>query len=97
MYAIGTETFKVLAVSKNTNSFGLKNCIMVSKRGICYSGCANYLNVPKQDTNIEVPVSLVNNGLAKFDFVSLGFELVERLEDCPEDVIREVFRNEEEG
>ena len=45
---IPTEKFKVVAVSSNTNSFGLYQCVMVSKSGKGYKACASYLSIPKQ-------------------------------------------------
>jgi len=91
MFARGTEIFKVIAVSSNTNSFGLKQCVMVSVKGIAFKACANDLNMPKKDSEISVPVS-ISGEKANFDFASLGFEIPEKTEDCPEEVLAEIFK-----
>ncbi len=86
------EEFRVIAVSKNANSFGLKHCVMVSKAGVCLSGCANSLNVPKENVILFVPY-YTSNGLENYHLEELGFELTERLADCPKDVVIEIFRH----
>ena len=66
------EKFKVVAVSENTNSFGLKQMKLVGKSGVLYTACANYLNVRKEGETFLVDT----NG--KGDHFFNCFELVER-------------------
>lgn len=83
--------FKVLAVSQNTNSFGLKQMIMVGRKGEAYKGCFNCLNVKKQGEVIHGIVTL-NEDTAEFKHVEFtGGELVQRVEDVPETILKDVW------
>lgn len=48
--------FKVAGVSANTNSFGLRGHILVSKTGICVELGLNSLNSVPKGTVVKVPV-----------------------------------------
>ena len=84
--------FKVVAVSSNTNSFGLFQCVLVAKNGLAYKACANSLNIPKQGDTISIPYRGNGNGLsnATLDFGG-KFEIPERIEDAPQEIIDEVW------
>lgn len=74
--------FKVVAVSSNTNSFGLTQMIVINRVGKTFSMCANYLNVKKQGA------SLHKHPTKGFGSV----ELVEELTTAPREVIKEIFK-----
>ena len=87
------EKFKVVAVSNNTNSFGLHQCVMIAKDGTAYKACANSINVPKRDEVIDVRVILNKKGeVLDYDFTSRSFEIPERIEDAPNEVIEEIWK-----
>lgn len=88
-----TTQFKVVAVSANTNSFGLHQCVMLAKNGVAYKACANYLNVPKKGDILEVPALLDKdkNPTDKFNFSALSFEIPEKMPIAPKEVIAEVW------
>jgi hypothetical protein len=66
-------TLQVIAVSLNTNSFGLRNQIFIGDNGKGYQAAASQLNVRKQGDILEVPGSTDNDVLTFF--VRQGFEL----------------------
>ena len=94
-HALKPETmvleFKVVAVSENTNSFGLKQMVMVGRKGEAYKGCFNYLNVKKQGEIIRGIVTLDNDTAEIKHCEFTGGELVERIENAPEDVVKEIW------
>lgn len=90
------KLFKVVVVSENTNSFGLKQMVLLAKDGEAYKVCANSLNVRKEGDTVvqELTFSeeigqeskVVNRAFA------LNFEIPERLNDkAPQTVIDEVW------
>jgi hypothetical protein len=94
-HALKPETmvleFKVISVSENTNSFGLKQMVMVGRKGEAYKGCFNYLNVKKRGEIIHGIVTLNDDAEIKcVEFT--GVELVQRIEDAPEDVLKEIWK-----
>lgn len=86
-----TEQFKVLMVSENHNSFGLRQCVMIAKDGTAFKACANDLNIPKKGDTLEVPVT-VGKFKTNYNFSALSFEIPERMEDAPKGVIKEVWQ-----
>lgn len=91
-----TQTFKVAAVSENTNSFGLRGMILMRENGVTYQVGANYLRVKKVGETVTVPcdwneVDPMGDPMVNYHFYSLGFEIPERLPDAPENVVREVW------
>lgn len=88
-----TDKFKVVAVSDNTNSFGLHQCVMVAKSGIGYKACANYLNIPQKGDILDIPVLFDTKGnpTESYDFSSKGFEIPIKIEKAPEEIIREIW------
>lgn len=49
--------FKVASVSDNTNDFGLRGHIIVTRLGACYEVGLNYLNSMERGTVFKVPVT----------------------------------------
>lgn len=46
---------KVIAVSSNHNSFGLRNMVMIGDNGQGWQAAANDLNVKPKDTILRIP------------------------------------------
>jgi hypothetical protein len=86
--------FKVIAVSSNANSFGLKQCVLVARNGLAYTVCANSLNIPKKGDTVTIPYQMGANGLedATLNFAAKSFEIPERIVDAPQGVIDEVWK-----
>lgn len=82
-----TENFKVVTISDNSNSFGLKQFICVAKSGKAYKACANSLNLPKQGALV---VAKTVSGTNQHQFKG-SFELVESMDDCPKEVVEEIW------
>jgi hypothetical protein len=86
-----TEQFKVVAISNNTNSFGLKQMVLVAKSGTAYKACASYFNLPEKDSFVEVPINVKDGVITGYNFTLLGYEIPEKMEDCPREVLVEIF------
>ena len=85
-----TKTFKVAAVSSNTNSFGLKSMILVAKDGEAWQVAANSINVKKKGDTITVDASKPFD----LEFSARSFEIPERLHpDCPPSAVKEVWKD----
>ena len=85
-----TKEFKVGAVSVNSNSFGLKQMIMVAKDGTAFKACFNYLNVKKEKETINASIILNEDGkVISTSFV--GGELIEQISDAPKEIIEELW------
>ena len=72
--------FKVAAVSDNTNSFGLKQMILVAKDGEVYKTCASFLYLKN-----------VGDILTMKDGMFKGCELTEKSNIAPKEIINEVW------
>jgi hypothetical protein len=83
-----TEIFKVILVSSNSNSFGLKQLYAYSKSKRLFRACANYLNVPELNSEVNVRVS----DIGKVQFANMGWELGEMLPSPPKGLEKE-FEN----
>lgn len=86
-----SENFKVVAVSSNSNSFGLRQIVLVAKSGVAFKACASYMNLPKKDSTVNVPVLVKNEIVVGYDLAALGYELPERMDNCPAPVLAEIF------
>ena len=86
------KEFKVVTVSSNTNSFGLRGFICVAKDGHAFQAAAGSINVPKKDTILRIPFLLDREGnpTQSLNYPG-GFEIPERLENCPVDVVKEIW------
>ena len=93
--------FKIVAVSNNTNSFGLTGIIAVSRKGETFQfGYSNYINPIKANDEVllSFPVK-IHNG----EFVMDGelpimmngntIEIPEKLHSPPKEVLQELFPN----
>lgn len=88
-----TNQYKVVTVSENTNSFGLRQHIMVARGGEVYKVCRSISPEDdqwKKGDLIDVPTTDFRNP----QFEKLRCELVEQLPDAPPAVIREVFKKD---
>ena len=90
---IQTKPFKVVAVSGNANSFGLKGIIMVAKDGMAFEA-AKYLGIDplKIGDLVIVPV----NDAGKPNFAYAGFEIPRELTNVPAEVLAEIWKQTEE-
>jgi hypothetical protein len=84
------KEFKVVAVSDNTNSFGLRQMVVIAKDGTAYKTCASYLNVKKKGEILVQTYNLTVTGNPTNQHFS-GCELTERIEDAPDEVIQEIW------
>lgn len=89
-----TKEFKVITVSENTNSFGLKQLYMVSKEGVVYRACMTSQFCPKKGDIVNVPITIKDNKIVDFNLSSLGYELPELLPSAPEHVITEIWKDQ---
>jgi hypothetical protein len=85
-----TKPFKVVAVSSNTNSFGLNQMVLVAKDGNCFKACKyNGIEPLKQGDIVIVPV---DGEALRPNFALAGFEIPELLPNAPQDVVNEVWK-----
>lgn len=84
------RAFKVVAVSTNTNSFGLYQMLVIAKDGTSYKTHASYLNVKKQGEILTQHYNLNEKGV-ETNHRFLGCELTELIEPAPEDVIAAIW------
>jgi hypothetical protein len=81
------EEFKVVAVSDNTNSFGLRQMISVSRHGKVFKACGNSLNTMSKGTTFCL--SIKGSHVKK---MPRSWELPELLPDlAPPDVTNEAW------
>jgi len=82
-----TIQLKVIAVSSNHNSFGLRNMIFISNNGQGWQAAANDLNLKKKDTVLTVP-----EGQDIPTFLTLqSFEIPQQLESPSAAVMEQVW------
>jgi len=87
------KEFKVIAVSTNTNSFGLHNVVMVARDGESWQAGANYLNVPKEGAIVTLTFRNTADGfgLRKYPDFPFSCEIPERKEDANKLLLKEFF------
>lgn len=83
-----TKSFKVVAVSSNCNSFGLRQHVLVAKDGEAYTGCITEQFAKKQGDVLEVPL---NPKTFQLEFAPLGIELPNKLPRAPRGVVDQVW------
>ncbi len=84
--------FKVVAVSENANSFGLRQMIMVAQDGTTCKGCFSSLNVKEKGDTVEGQVNICHGKVLSVQFN--GGELIELgPEKAPKAVIKAVFNS----
>ncbi len=81
--------FKAVAISENTNSFGLYQLILVSKSGEAYKSHASIYNIPKQGDFVNLLVTTKEGRIVSSYF--RGHELTTKLPNAPKDVVKEIF------
>jgi len=84
------QNFKVVAVSQNTNSFGLRQMVMVSRDGTTCTGCFNSLNVKQKGESISGQVNILHDKIISVSFP--GGELVKLGDEkAPKAVLKQIF------
>lgn len=83
-----TEQFKVVMVSKNTNSFGLYGVVLLAKSGTAFEVGMNSLSVPKRDEILTCDLS-DNNKLTGIR--GRSYEIPQKLPSAPPHAIKEVW------
>jgi hypothetical protein len=90
-----TILFKVIARSSNTNSFGLRGHVLISRTGLAVELALNNLNAIDPETNVRVPVrryDLVDRqSLANAVAHHLHGEIPRALDKAPRKVLKAVF------
>jgi hypothetical protein len=71
------KQFKVALVSSNTNSFGLKNHILIARDGTAYSACKTAQFAHQKGDIVEIECTTPGNF---FNFSKAGFELPQNME-----------------
>ena len=82
------KSFKVVAISGNRNSFGLKGVVLVARDGQAFEVGSNDPHLPKEGDVLEVPTK---PGIG-LDWGGLGFEIPRKLnQPAPPEVVRQVW------
>lgn len=82
------KEFKIVAVSSNTNSFGLYGVVIVARDGMAFEIATSELNKPEKNA---VLIGEVEKG----SLLSLGnifYEIPSRKEDAPAKVLAEIWK-----
>lgn len=77
-----TKNFKVVAVSTNTNSFGLYGVILMSQDGEAWRAAHGQLELPQQGDTIKIDLGA---------WGASGFEIPEKLPPPPPEVLAQVW------
>ena len=86
--------FKVVAISKNTNSFGLLGHVLVSRDGAAYEVGRSICTVAKWSVGdvVSVPTRLDKSGcIIGYNFAELCCEIPRALPSPPAKLLREIF------
>ena len=81
--------FKVVAVSSNTNSFGLYQLILLSRSGEAFSACKS--DPPPQGTTVSIPVGA--DGMISSS-TAFHFEIPHKLGDAEQHVVDKLWKRE---
>jgi hypothetical protein len=84
-----TKTFRVAAKSSNTNSFGLRQYVLVSQVGAAFKVCRSISPGPEWETNQDVQVPMEDGAPV---WAEVCCELPEALPAAPDKVVRELFK-----
>jgi len=87
MNQLMTKPFRVVAVSKNRNSFGLSGLVLIAQDGEAWEVGASQQYLKAKGDGVAVPVV----GKRGRDFAALGYEIPCRLPKAPPAVIAEVW------
>lgn len=82
----GTDKYKVVACSSNTNSFGLYQMIVINQSGDAWKihGSGSCKKLKGSDLNVPI-----HNGVPQWG--KMGYEIPEHVENAPQEVINEVW------
>jgi hypothetical protein len=83
------KQFKVAAISRNTNSFGLHKFILIAEDGEVWFACKNKQYASLQQGDV---VDLGQPGCEAAVLSRMGFELPERGPHAPPNVVDEVWK-----
>lgn len=78
---------KVVAVSANHNSFGLRNMVFIGDNGQGWQAAANDINVRREGDIIRVP----SEGDIGLHLTAFNFEIPSQLPDPPAKLLKEVW------
>ncbi len=84
------KEFKVVAISNNTNDFGLRGIILLARDGEAYQvGRSDHNGLPRLNKNdvVKVPVD-ASGGLT---WAAEGFEIPHAMTKAPPEVIKELW------
>lgn len=87
-------TAKVISVSSNTNSFGLRGVIFATKSGEAYEVGMNYLSIGTGMNEIKTGTILsieVNDKLNLVSIPGIGYELPRKLPNVSDKVLKLLF------
>lgn len=89
-----TKQFILLTVSKNTNSFGLRNHVFLARDGQAFEGARSDGDYHRRqfEQGKQYPFTVGDEDDILLGLVNDGFELPRILPKAPPSVINEVFR-----
>lgn len=83
------KPFKVAMVSSNSNSFGLRNMILIAKDGEAWSVCASAMHFREKGTTIHIPLTeWLETQIVSSKY---PFELPNKLPRAPVNVVEEAW------
>lgn len=91
------DQYKVVTKSKNTNSFGLRQLIVVNRKGEAFKIHVTDQFAPEKDKEVTLSFPIERKGnvdtVAKHPVYcdSATIEMPERILDCPPEVVKEIF------
>ena len=84
---------KVITVSTNANSFGLRSMILLADNGQGYQALTNDLNLRPAGTVMEINPAHTTEELAiKSHLIRCGYECIQRLPDANQGVVNLTFQ-----
>lgn len=87
-----TKEFKVVAISSNTNSFGLRGVVMVARDGEAWQVGASTINLPRKDAMVTLKFNEdPKGGLQEYPEFPFNCEIPERKPDPPAELLKEFF------
>jgi len=84
-----TVRAQCVAISKNTNSFGLRHCIFVAADGRVFAAASSQLNLPRVGEVVEFRAA--PGGWGTYATCRRSWELPEILPLMPADMVRRVL------
>lgn len=91
-----TKTFRVVAISSNTNSFGLTGVVLIARDGEGFEAATSQHVTPvAKGDSVTLPVICAAAGAARYSWVSVDhrtFEIPRRLPPCPPQVLAAIYK-----